>query len=250
MKFLRAGIPESVSPSRNQNAEDGKLLMTLPRQKLDRFALRAVCLIAVLIPVLIPVVGLSLASTAAAQNLVRFNPTQRTTNASAPDVALELEIDFFDVTVGGGVEVTYDSSLLEFVAFTFSQDPNFGLLGPADGDPTQPLEIGAGWFMVEPPFGVSGVHTIGTFVFRLIGNGVASVSANGSPISPGPYFSPSSSTPLVVSYNSATVNIGPVAVPTLGVFGRLTCCAVLFLIAIRTVIHRDILGGARSELWE
>jgi hypothetical protein len=220
--------------------------MTLPRQKPDRSARRAVGLNAVLTLV----VGLSLASISAAQNLVRLNPTQSTTDVGAPDVALELEIEFLDVTVGGGVEITYDASLLEFVSFTFSQDPNFGLLGPGDGDPAQPLEIGAGWFTVEPPRGVSGVHTIGTLLFRAIGNGVASVSTSESPISPGPYFSASSSTPLLVSYHSAAVNIGPVAVPALGVFGRLTCCVLLFLIAIRTVSHRDRLGGVRSGLRE
>ena len=220
--------------------------MTLPRLKPGRFGLRAVCLNAVSILVF----GVSLSSTAAAQNLVRLNPTQTTTGVGASDVALELEIEFSDVTVGGGVEVTYDALLLEFVSFTFSNDPNFGLLGPADGDPTQPLEIGAGWFAAEPPLGVSGVHTVGTLLFRAIGNGVASVFIRESPISPGPYYSASSSTPLVVSYNSAAVNIGPVAVPALGVFGRLTCCVLLGLIAIRMVSYRDILGGSRPELRE
>jgi hypothetical protein len=220
--------------------------MTLPRKNAGGFALRASGLNAVLILLIAPL----LTSTATAQNLVRLNPTESTTGVGPPDVALDLEIDFSDMTVGGGVEVTYDASLLEFLSFTFAQDPNFGLTGPADGDPTQPLMIGAGWFAVEPPLGVSGVHTIGTLLFRAIGNGAASVSTSESLSNPGPYFSASGLIPLVVIYNSAVVNIGIVGVPALGVFGRLTCCLLLFLIAIRVVSHREILGGPRLEYRE
>lgn len=219
--------------------------MTLLRPKRNRFALRSFSLDTILVLV----VGLSLVSTAAAQNLLQLTPAQSTTVVGAPDVALDLEIDFSELTVGGGIEVTYDAARLEFVSFSFSEDPNFGLTGPVDGDPTQPLEIGAGWFVAEPPFGVSGLHTIGTFLFRAIGNGSAAVSTAESSITPGPYFSASSSTPLVVSYNSATINVGSI-IPAQGVFGRLVCCALLLLISIRMVSQREILGGSPPGLRE
>jgi hypothetical protein len=220
------------------------------RPKLNRFALRSFSLDTILVLV----VGLSLVSTAAAQNLLQLTPAQSTTVVGAPDVALDLEIDFSELTVGGGIEVTYDAARLEFVSFSFSEDPTFGLTGPVEGDPTQPLEIGAGWFVAEPPFGVSGLHTIGTFLFRAIGNGSAAVSTAESPITPGPYFSASNSTPLVVSYNSAMINVGPdipvQGVQTQGVFGRLVCCALLLLISIRMVSPREILGGSPPGLRE
>lgn len=202
--------------------------------KLHRFALRAVALNAILVLL----VGLSLVSTATAENLLRLTPAESSTDGGPPDVALDLEIDFAELTLGGGVEVTYDAARLEFVSFAFSGDPDFGLTGPADGDPTQPLLIGAGWAMFEPPFGVSGLHTIGTFLFRAIGNGSATVSTAESPINPGPYYSPVNSTPLVVSYNGAMIHIEP-AVPTLGVLGRLVCCLLLLLVGIWMVGQRE-----------
>lgn len=189
--------------------------------------------------------GLSFVSTATAQNTLRVMPAQSAAVVSGPDIALELEIDFSEVTVGGGVEVTYDASRLEFVSFVFSGDPFFGLSGPADGDATQPIIISAGWFITESPFGVSGLHTIGTFTFRPIGSGSASVTPSESPINPGPYFSPSSSMPLVVVYQEATIDIGVApAVPAMGAFGRLVCCALLLAIAIRMVNPREMRGGS------
>jgi len=189
--------------------------------------------------------GLSFVSTATAQNTLRLMPAQSAAVAGGPDIALELEIDFSEVTVGGGVEITYDASRLEFVSFVFSPDPFFGLSGPADGDVTQPLTIGAGWFIVNPPFGVSGLHTIGTLTFRPIGNGSASVTPSESPVNPGPYFSPSSSTPQVVVYEGATIDIGAVpAVPAMGTLGRLICCVLLLAVAIRMVNSREMRGGS------
>ncbi|MGE4605344.1 MAG: hypothetical protein AAEJ52_01235 [Myxococcota bacterium] len=207
--------------------------MTVSGLKPRRFALRAFALGA--IGALL--IGLSLVSTATAQNLLLLTPAQSHSDVGTPDVALDLEIDFAEVTIGGGIEVNYDATRLEFVSFTFSGDPNFGLKGPADGDQTQPLEIGAGWVVFEPPFGVSGLHTIGTFLFRAIGNGSAAVSTTESPINPGPYYSPNSPAPLVVSFNNAAIDVGA-AVPTLGMFGRLVCCSLLSLAGIRMVGQR------------
>ncbi len=208
-----------------------------------RFAMRMLFLIVL--------VGMSYVSAAAAQNFVDLSPTQSETIVVGLDVALNLEIDFTDATVGGGVEITYDATRLEFVSFTFSGDPDFGLTGPAADDPNQPLEIGAGWLVVNPPFGVTGIHAIGTLLFRPIASGSATVSTSASGINPGPFYSASSGTPMVVVYSGATVNVGPaVAVPTLDAYGRLIGCALLLLMVIRVLNRREILGGSPRGLWE
>jgi hypothetical protein len=199
---------------------------------------------------LIVLVGMSYVSDAAAQNFVDLSPTQSEAVVVGLDVALRLEIDFTDVTVGGGVEIMYDATRLEFVSFTFSGDPNFGLTGPANDDPDQPLEIGAGWLVVSPPFGVTGIHTIGTLLFRPIASGSATVSTRESGINPGPFYSSSSGTPLVVVYSGATVNVAVAAVPTLDAYGRLIACALLLLLVIRVLSQREILGGSPRGIRE
>ena len=208
-----------------------------------RFSIRALLMIVL--------VGMSYVSEAAAQNFVDLSPGQSETIVAGLDVALNLEIDFTDATVGGGVEIMYDATRLEFVSFTFSGDPNFGLTGPADGDPNQPIEVGAGWLVVSPPFGVTGIHAIGTLLFRPIASGLATVSTRESGINPGPFYSASSGTPMVVVYSGATVNVGPVtAVPTLGAYGRLMGCALLLLMVIRVLGQREVLAGPPRRIRE
>jgi hypothetical protein len=200
---------------------------------------------------LIVLVGMSYVSDAAAQNFVDLSPTQSEAIVVGLDVALSLEIDFTDATVGGGVEIMYDATRLEFVSFSFSGDPNFGLTGPADDDPDQPLEIGAGWLVVSPPFGVTGIHTIGTLLFRPIASGSATVSTRESGLNPGPFYAASNATPLAVVFSGATVNVGSVAaVPTLDAYGRLIACALLLLLVIRVLSRREILGGSPRGVWE
>ena len=190
--------------------------ITSPTQRLRRFGCRTLALDALRVLL----VGLCLAPTAAAQNRVQLTPAQSTSGAGLLEIALDLEIDFAEITLGGGVEVSYDASRLEFISFTFSGDPNFGLTAPPDGDPAQPLEIGAGWAIFGPPGGVSGLHTIGTFHFRTIGSGSAIVSTAASPSFPGPFFSPNSSGPMEVAFESATIQIAAPAVPAWSALGR------------------------------
>jgi hypothetical protein len=184
-------------------------------------------------------VGLVLASTATAQNIVRLTPSESPAVAVPSIVALDLEIEFTDSTSGGGVEVSYDANRLVFISFTFSADPagpNFGLVGPADGDPNQPLEIGAGWNVP-----VSGVNGIGTFLFRVIAGGSAAVSIAESPLIPGPWFdSQSPFGELVVSFGSAMIN-GIPAVPSLGMPGLMVCSALLILLTIFMMSKRELL---------
>ena len=210
-----------------------------------RFAMRMLLLIVLVV--------MSYVSDAAAQNSVGLSLGQSETIVGGLDVALNLEIDFIDPTVGGGVEIIYDATRLEFVSFTFSGDPDFGLTGPVDDDPNQPLEIGAGWFVTIPPFGVTGMHTIGTLLFRPIASGSATVSTGESAINPGRFYpGGGGATPLAVVFSGATVNVGPpaAAVPTLDAYGRLIGCALLLLLVMRVLSQRDILGGSPRGMRE
>ena len=130
---------------------------------------------------------------------------------------VELMMDFDDVTVGGGVEIAFDSLVL-FQSFVF--DPgfsaNFGLSSPAPGETVQPLEIGFGFFFGIAPFGETGLHHVGTLTFFAAGFGSTQMITTGSSASsPGPFFSPTDSlNPLVVDFGGATVDIVPIPEPS------------------------------------
>ena len=152
---------------------------------------------------------------ASAQNIVRLSPTTQAVATSDPTLSIDLEIDFAQATVGGGVEITYDAARLKFDAFTFSGDPNFGLMGPAPGETLQPLVVGFGWLSFNPPFGVTGFHTIGTLTFVPLAEGQAIVQTGPSLISPGQFFGPDTPSPLASDFEAASVHVVPE--PTLSV---------------------------------
>ena len=119
--------------------------MTLSKQESSpKMKGRVTRRVAVLNVLGILLVGLVLASTATAQNVVRLTPPESPAVGISSIVALDLEIEFTDSTSGGGVEVSYDAGRLDFISFTFSADPgapDFALAGPMDGDPNQPLAL-------------------------------------------------------------------------------------------------------------
>ena len=164
---------------------------------------------------LLIVLMLCASTLASAQNTVRLAPTVQAVATSEPKLSIELEIDFAQATVGGGVEITYDAARLQFDEFTFSNDPNFGLMGPVPGETLQPLGVGFGWLSLSPPFGVSGLHMIGTLTFVPLAEGQAIVQTGPSLISPGQFFGPGSPSPLVVDFEAASVHVVPE--PTLSV---------------------------------
>ena len=98
-------------------------LMTLSKQELSsnkrgRFTRR----VAVLHVLGILLVGFTLSSTASAQNVLRFIPSEIPVASVSSNVTLDLELEFSDVTAGGGIEVTYDASRLTFISFQFSTE--------------------------------------------------------------------------------------------------------------------------------
>ena len=188
-------------------------------------------------------VGLSLVSTAGAQNVVRLNPSEVPIAPVSSTIALDLELQFTDVTSGGGTEVSYDASRLTFISFEFATGPNAPnasfIFGPDDHQLTQPLKVSAGW-----DSGVTGSRSIGTFLFGVNGAGPAEVSVAASPNvsgEPGPWYD---SLPphgiLSVIFGGATTN-STLAVPSLGTPGLIVCSALLILFAIFMMSKRELL---------
>lgn len=147
---------------------------------------------------------------AEALNVIGLTPDSTYVEAGT-DFTLDLTMVFDELTVGGGVEVGYDSAVLTFLSFSF--DPaftgNFGLQGPAAGSTVIPLEIGFGWF-VGPGGGETGAHTVGQLMFRADATGPSTIVATSSSLlSPGPFFGPANlSSPMVVQFLSADIEIG------------------------------------------
>ena len=161
---------------------------------------------------------------ASAQNAVLLTPLSQSIELVDPSVTVDLEIDFADTTVGGGVEVTYDATRLSFDSFEFKTDPSFLLGGPDPGEVGQPLEIGFGWLIFTPPFGRSGFNTIGTLTFTPVAEGEAFVQTTASLIDPGPFYSLDGASPLSVTFGGATIVVPEPGFATgLAIGGVLLC---------------------------
>ncbi len=189
--------------------ERNQLLKTCPNRsnsEFRTFVKRSIFSLALL--------GALFASPAHALNTIALDPNFLTVSVG-DTFQLDLLMNFTDQTVGGGVEIRYDSNF-EFVAFQFDpaflQVANFGLGSPAVGETAQPLEVAFGYFnFVNPTQGLSGSYTIGTFTFNAINEGAGKfVLTDPSPLSPGPFYSPTDSVnPLVVSFGDTQIEILP-----------------------------------------
>ena len=156
------------------------------------------------------------ASQAAALNLIELSPTtQAVTVGDQVDISLNMNFD--DLTTGGGFEVSYNGLALSFVSFSFDAGfgANFGLSAPTVGDQTNPFTIGFGFFTLAPPYGVNGQHLIGTLVFEALAPGIGTISTGASSFIPGPFYCPADPfNPMVVTYGSTQVLISsPAPIP-------------------------------------
>ncbi len=156
------------------------------------------------------IIILGLNSTSAnALNRIYFTPGSQSIQVGS-EVTLDIMMDFEDVTVGGGLEVTYSSGLT-FLSFDFNPTftANFGLLGPDPGSVAEALDIAFGWLIFTGIGGETGVHNVGQLTFSASGPGpVEIVMSDVSGTAAGPYYGPASlSSPLPVDFGSATLDI-------------------------------------------
>ncbi|MGB0619764.1 MAG: hypothetical protein ACPGVZ_09875 [Myxococcota bacterium] len=167
------------------------------------------------------------AADAFAQNAVEVIAQQSTVAVDAEEILFDVRLQFSDVTVGGGFEISYDPARLEFLDFTFVDDPQMLIqMAPPAGTTDQPLVFAAGWLILTPPSGVTGENPVGTLRFRPLEEGPALVDLSASAaITPGPFYPPvAAPSPLDVNYADANITI----VPEPG-FGALMGCGLLVL---------------------
>lgn len=160
--------------------------------------------------------GASQASAFGVNSIYLTPPDQSVVSGGTFDVNLVMNFD--DVTSGGGVEITFDPLVL-FQSFSF--DPaftqNFVPITPVDGETTQPLNIGFGFFVPVAPYGEVGLHTIGTLTFQAVGIGTTQMITTGASAlgtSPGPFYSSPGATLLPVNFSGASVSILPIPEPS------------------------------------
>jgi hypothetical protein len=156
------------------------------------------------------------ASQAAALNSIELSPTTQSVTVG-DQVNISLNMNFDDLTTGGGLEVSYDALALSFVSFSFDVGfgGNFGLSAPTDGDQANPFTIGFGFFSMAPPYGANGQHLIGTLVFEALAPGIGTISTGASSFIPGPFYGPADPmNPLVVEFGSTQVMVAsPAPIP-------------------------------------
>lgn len=122
---------------------------------------------------------------------------------------LKLSMDFTgDSTIGGGIDIFYDSSVLSFSSFVFdpiftaSDDPTFRRAG--DDMPGEVNGIAFGNFG-----GLSGPSLVGTLTFDTLAIGSAFLSMADNDTPAGGFFSITAS-PQTVIFEGASVNVVPV----------------------------------------
>ncbi len=146
------------------------------------------------------------AGTARALNIVSLDPVTQDVSVGET-VFVTMQIQFDEPTLGGGVDLLFDESVLAFVSFEFDpalgDDPAFRIT------PTAPvgnqLTLAFGDFA-----GLAGSRAVGTFGFDAIGLGSANLTMASNALPAGPFISAMSPPdPLSVDFEGGTVNVIP-----------------------------------------
>jgi len=149
------------------------------------------------------------ASPAAAVNILSLETTTPTV-AVGDSVQLTLGMSFDDVTLGGGVKLSFDDTVLDLSSITFSgalgDDPDFRC--PTDPAASSPVSCPAdSRFISFGTFeGLSGDRTVATIVLEAL---APSSGAMAIDLLPDRAFSDSVGSPLAVSLSGASVVVVP-----------------------------------------
>lgn len=125
--------------------------------------------------------------------------------------SLQLNMDFTgDPTLGGGIDIFYDSSLLTFVSFSFNPG-----LGDDTGQQRQPdvLTNELNGLAFGNFAGLSGPSLVGTLTFNTIGAGTALFTMADNDLPAGGFFSAATYDPQSVTYQGASANVTAVPIP-------------------------------------
>ena len=110
---------------------------------------------------------LALAGSASTANASSFALTPSTQSAVAGDIfALEIWMDFTQTTIGGNFDISFDASVLDFVAWEFSGLGDPGFAREPDIGPGYLSGFAIGDFDV----GITGINLVGTLRFAVDAN--------------------------------------------------------------------------------
>lgn len=130
--------------------------------------------------------------------------------------SVDLVMDFSDeATLGGGLDVNYDSNYADFVSFTFDSSflsltdpamtcPGAGACSPID-QYNSVSNIAFGNFA-----GIGGAFTIGTLEFTALQSGSIDLTTSETTGAGGPFVSASTFLPMSVTYNGTSLTAVPV----------------------------------------
>ena len=141
---------------------------------------------------------------------ISLNPLSQNV-ALGNQVSLQLNMDFSgDPTLGGGIDILYNGSLLNFVSFTFNSvlgdDPSFRRQPDIQINKLNGLAFGN--FS-----GLSGPSVVGTLIFNTLGAGTVNLTLAENSLPAGGFFSAATFNPQTVMFTGASVNISPVPEP-------------------------------------
>ena len=161
--------------------------------------------------------GVLNATSAVALNSISLAPPSVVADIG-DSISFDLIMDFSAELQGGGVEITYDPSLLAFQSFVFDpllpDDVPFRCwphaVTPHCNDALPPT-IEVGWGVLFSP-ALTGSHVIGTFLFQALISGPTGISLAPSVGFPGPFFD-TNGNPIPTEFQGASVAIGLVAIP-------------------------------------
>lgn len=154
---------------------------------------------------------LALALSPAAQALsITLDPALNTANVG-DSIAIELLYDFSaDPTLGGGVDLFFSPTILQFDSFIFDvglgDDPLLRRLPDVLAGELNGLAFG------EFFAGLSGPGVVGTFNFTALAQGLSTLVLAENDTPAGGFFSASTFNPQIVNFGSASVTVNAVAV--------------------------------------
>lgn len=150
--------------------------------------------------------------------------------------AFELRLDFdfsADPTLGGGVDLAYDDSRLQYTGFVFSpalgDDPSFRRL--PDNLPDRLVGLAFGNFN-----GLRGPGEVGRFSFVALADGVASLNLAANVAPAGSFISLLTFSPQTVAFGSTQVQVSVVPEPARAL---LTLAGLAGLAALRCRLARS-----------